>query len=68
MVNRNIAAMSDRFIIGSSERQMTALVEHCGIADMPYSERSVIDIVSSSADDSLIQIQRKHAPKYFYLD
>jgi hypothetical protein len=36
-VNCYIAATSDRFIIGSSERQMEALVTDCGLDKLAYS-------------------------------
>jgi len=65
-INRNIAATAERFIIGSSERQMRSLVRDCAIDKLPYEERVVVEIAKSNENESLIKFARKHPPKYFY--
>lgn len=66
MVNRNIAATSDRFVISSSDRQIKSIVDDCGLAAMEYTKRVAVDVIKANTGEPLVRVQRRHPPMYFY--
>jgi hypothetical protein len=65
IVNQNIAANSERFIMGPSRVQLENVVVRSGTAAMESTPRFIIETVQSD-DDGALQILSAQPQRYFY--
>jgi hypothetical protein len=65
-VNHNIAANSDRFIMGSNRRQLEAIVEKSGCVNPEPGERFSIDFLKTDENESLLKFTIRPR-RYFYV-
>jgi hypothetical protein len=64
LINKNIAANSDRFILGPDESQLRAIVNSSGSAEMD-SDRMDVDVPQSDSNSASVRIQARRR-RYFY--
>jgi hypothetical protein len=65
IVNQNIAANSERFIMGPSREQLEYLISRSGSATMQDTPRFIVETVESD-DDSALQKMSAQPRRYFY--
>jgi hypothetical protein len=65
IVNQNVAANSERFIIGPSRVQLENIVSRSGSATMESTPRFTVETVQSDEDSALQKIS-SHPRRYFY--
>jgi hypothetical protein len=65
IVNHNLAANSERFVIGSNRTQLEAVVKRSGTSGMDEGERFMIESVIENPNESLLKFT-KHPRRYFY--
>jgi hypothetical protein len=65
IINHNIAANSERFIMGPEKRQLEAIVERSGSHDADLSPRFVMETLQSDEDGSLTKTSLRPR-RYFY--
>jgi hypothetical protein len=65
IVNQNIAANSERFIMGPSRVQLENIVSRSGSATMELTPRFIIETIESDEDGALQKISSKPR-RYFY--
>ena len=65
IVNHNIAANSERFIMSASKAQLENIVERSGCADMENTPRFICETVEAD-DDGALQKLSAQPRRYFY--
>ena len=65
VVNHNIAANSDRFIIGKELWQLEAIVQKSGCTELEPGVRSSVEILKAGEDESFVAFTL-HPRRYFY--
>jgi hypothetical protein len=65
IINHNIAANSERFIMGPEKRQLEAVVERSSSQNAEMTPRFVTETINSNADESLIKTSARPR-RYFY--
>jgi uncharacterized protein DUF4238 len=64
-VNYNIAANSDRFIMGPNRRQLEAIVDKSGCVKPELGERFSVDLIKADENESFLKFTI-HPRRYFY--
>lgn len=66
VINHNIAANSDRFIMGPNARQLEAVINKSGSRDLESGERFSVEVVKANQNESLLKFTI-HPRRYFYM-
>ncbi len=64
-VNMNVAANSERFVMGASKEQLEVIVARSQCSDIREREKYEVDVIRVAKDDSLIRLSSIRSPNFY---